>query len=476
MKIFRYTLSMLLLTGLLAISCQNNDYELGEKLDRSDIQFEVIQDFDADAGGNTVILINNTPETVSIWDYGTGRSNRAVDTVRYAFKGDYTIKFSASTAGGVVEMDPVDITVTDDNLNYVSDPLWEALSGGVGNSKTWYLDLDADGVSKYFEGPQYFYGPDMGWLEGGGSWDGGDTGCYGGDDTTCWNWNPDWAGNQWLAPAGDYGSITFSLDGGPFVTAEHLMIPSRGTESGTYFLDQDAKTLNLVDVGILHQEGNENCVDNWGSIRIFSLTEDYMQLGVVRKTSCDPNPAYLVYNFISKEYSDNWVPEETIPEPDEGFDPSFAPGELLGMLTGGAGSGRTWTMDATGNPIDWIAGGNGWTTSHADTRDWGWNDSWDAAVDGAWIRFDQFGGTLNYVRYQNGEETTGTFSIEEDTNKITLEGNTLLQNDESELNSTANVITVVKAYGDEYTEKGIWFGTSYDESKDEWFAFHYVIP
>ena len=474
MKLFRYILSISLLTGLLFTSCQNNDYELGEKLDASDIHFEVIQDFDADAGGNTVILINNTPETVSIWDYGTGRSNRAIDTVRYAFKGEYTIKFSASTAGGVVEMDPVNITVKDDNLNYVSDPLWNALSGGVGKSKTWYLDLDADGVSKYFDGPQYFYGTDNGWLAEGGSWDGGDTGCYA-EDGDCWNWNPDWAGNQWLAPAGDYGSITFSLDGGPFVTAEHLMIPSRGTESGTYFLDQNAKTLNLIDVAILHQESNESCVDNWGSIRIFSLTEETMQLGVLRKASCD-GAAYLVYNFISKEYSDNWQPEETIPELDEGFDPSFAPGELLNMLTGGAGSGRTWTVDADGNPIDWIAGGNGWTASWESSYDWGWNDSWNAAVHGAWIRFDQFGGTLNYTRYQNNVQTTGTFSINEETNEVTLEGETLLQNPDSELNSTASVITVVKAYGDEFAEKGIWFGTSYDESKDEWFAFHYVIP
>src|SRR5690606_36607896 len=87
-----------------------------------------------------VILTNKTPGVVLTWDYGTGRSNKKTETVKYAFKGDYTIKVSAVTEGGIVELDPVTVTVTDDNLNYVNDPLWTALTGGVGNTKTWVLD------------------------------------------------------------------------------------------------------------------------------------------------------------------------------------------------------------------------------------------------------------------------------------------------------------------------------------------------
>ena len=36
------------------------------------------------------------------------------------------------------------------------------------------------------------------------------------------------------------------------------------------------------------------------------------------------------------------------------------------------------------------------------------------------------------------------------------------------------MIKVVKAY-DDFESKGIWFGTSYDAGKDEWFVFHYVL-
>jgi hypothetical protein len=44
------------------------------------------------------------------------------------------------------------------------------------------------------------------------------------------------------------------------------------------------------------------------------------------------------------------------------------------------------------------------------------------------------------------------------------------------MNPTTNVIKVVKVFNADFETKGIWFGTSYDESKDEWFVFHYVIP
>jgi hypothetical protein len=44
------------------------------------------------------------------------------------------------------------------------------------------------------------------------------------------------------------------------------------------------------------------------------------------------------------------------------------------------------------------------------------------------------------------------------------------------MSPTTNVIKVVKAFKTDYLQKGIWFGTSYDATKDEWFVFHYIIP
>src|SRR5690606_21547469 len=148
MNLKRINIGLIISTMMLIISCQKNEYELVDPLDKSQIQFEVVQDFDADAGGNTVILKNNTPETISMWDYQTGKSTRQQDTVRYAFKGDYTIKFSTVTGGGIVEVDSVKVSVTENNLNYVADPMWNYISGGVGHEKTWVLDTDG----LFFEG------------------------------------------------------------------------------------------------------------------------------------------------------------------------------------------------------------------------------------------------------------------------------------------------------------------------------------
>ena len=466
MKSIKGVLSFLLVLGLVFTACQPDEYNLGKTLDPSEIDYEIIQDYDIDPGGNTVILKFDTPGATPVWNYGTGRSTQAVDTVRFAFQGEYAIDLNVITPGGVVDLEPVTVTVTEDNLSYINDPLWTNLTGGVGESKTWYLDLDENGESIYFAGPLYFYGTDNGWLEG------GTDGCYeeGGD---CWNWQPDWAGNQWLMPAGDYGSMTFSLEGGPFVTVDHNMLPGLGEQTGTFYLDRNSHTLTLTDVELLHNESNDACVDNWGDIRIFSLTEDTMQLGVLRRDDCD-GAAMLVYNFVSEEYKDNYVPVVEEPTIDEGFDPEFAPGELLQMLTGGPSSGRYWELDATGNPVDWIAGGIGWTENADSSREWGWNADWDTLAENSWIRFDQWG-DQTYTRYQNGVETSGTFTINEETNEIILkEGMTLPGVEGNWMSPATNVIKVVKAY-DDFATKGIWFGTSYDAAKDEWLVFHYVL-
>ncbi|MCC9137587.1 hypothetical protein ACFSKU_09565 [Pontibacter silvestris] len=476
MKNFKLLFYLLLAPVLFMASCQDDDYELGRMLDRSEIHYKVVQDYETDPGGNTVIMINETPGTVSMWDYGTGRSTRTIDTVHFAFQGEYVIKFSAMTAGGVVEMDPVTIQVTEDNLNYVNDPLWIALTGGPGNEKDWVLDTEG----KYFSGPISFYGVDNGWLAGGESWADGaeETGCYGSD---CWTWAP---GLSDIYPnimaEGDYGVMTFNLIGGPNFSATK---PMEGgiTQTGTYSLNVNEKTLTINDASILRgykpSKNGISGISDWTNYTVLALDENILRLGVIRDKDVDgEGPAMLVYNFISKEYSDNWVPSGPAPD-DEGFDPEFAPGELLTMLAGGPSSGRVWQLDAAGNPVDWIAGGNGWTTSSDDSRDWGWNDSWDEVAESSWIRFDRFGGTQNYTRSQNGVTTTGTFTINEEENTIVLGGNnTLIQNQNSSLSPTTSTIKVVKAFPGEYENKGIWFGTSYDEAKDEWFAFHYIIP
>ncbi len=475
MKNLSSVLTWIVLIGLSGIlSCKKSDPQLAAIPSASEVKFDVVQDFSIDEGGNTVILINQTPEAVPMWDYGTGKSTRQQDTVRFAFAGDYIIKFSAATGGGIVSKDPVTITVTKDNLNYVNDPLWTLLAGGVGNEKTWMLDGNEHGDKKFYTSPIYFVGMDnaMGTKSADGSIVEWKQVCSNPDGPNCWTYGPNYTSDTWAAEQRDYGTMTFNLKNGPFMITDHKGVAGYTTESGTYFLDANTLTLTTTGATPLFVSYTPNDVVGLNSWRILSLTENTMQLAVKNKTKDE----YQVLNYISKTYSDNWTPPAPPPaKPDEGFDPVFAPGELLNTLTGGINAGRFWQLDVDGNPVDWITNGNGWTESKSSSFDWGWNDTWDAAVNNAWIRFDNIGGN-NYTRFQNGATTTGTFTINEATNEITLVGNTLLQNTDSWMSPTANVIKVVKAFGEDYRTKGIWFGTAFDAGKNEWLAFHYVIP
>lgn len=450
----------ILMLGVLGffLSCSNQEKELGDKLDPSELNFTIEQDFSIDEGGNTVILKNMTPSTVPVWDYGTGRSNKAIDTIRYAFAGEYIIKFSAVTAGGVVEAEPVVIAVTQNNLNYVSDPMWTFLSGGVGNAKSWIIDNGAYGMAP---GALAYADPST-VLE------------Y---DNFTPNWEPDGLPPGSTDEDMNWGStMTFSLDGGPFMTVRDAS--GNVIESGTYFLDKDAKTLSTTDATILRADNYTANASNWNDdLKILTLNENQLRIAILRTN--DEGEWWYIWNYVSKEYADNYVPVETVPVYDEGFDPTFAPGELVQMLTGGYGAGRMWVLDANGNPVDWIINGAGWTADASGSYSWGWDDDWAEIAGNSWIRFDQYGGTLNYTRNQSGVESSGSFSIEEDAesgmSQIVLAGDTLIQNPGHWMNPSTNTITVVKAFNQSFETKGIWFGTSYNPDSKEWLAFHYVI-
>jgi hypothetical protein len=278
-------LLLLFLPVLLLVSCKKDEHTLGKILDKSEIKFQVTQDLAVDAGGNTVILKNMTPGTISMWDYGTGTSTRMTDTVRFAFQGNYTIKFSAATDGGIVQMDSVVVKVTKENLSYVTDQMWFDISGGPGKQKAWVLDTEG----KSFAGPMTFFDPT--------------------NFNTVW-----WDAGQGIYPdnmaKGDYGVMTFSLVGGPYFNA---VKPMEGniTQSGTYSLNLAKKRLTITGGTILRgYKPAKNGISgiNWTYYEIIALTANTMRLGVYRDKDVDgEGNALLVYNFISKDYSDTYV-------------------------------------------------------------------------------------------------------------------------------------------------------------------------
>jgi hypothetical protein len=303
MKLYIKIFSMLILS-LLFSACKKDEHSIGRVLDKSEIQYAVTQDLKADAGGNTVIMKNLTSGTISMWDYGTGTSRRMIDTVKFAFKGDYVIKLSVLSGGLVVKLDSVVVKVTQDNLNYVNDPLWTALSGGVGNEKEWVLDTEGT----HFGGPLTYYGVNIGWLKEGGPWASGafSTGCYGGD---CWTWGPGAADifQGGTMAKGDYGVMTFGLKGTASFKAVKPM-ENGVTQVGTYFLNVSTKMLTINSGSILRgykpAKNGLAGISNWTTYKVISLDENTLQLGVIRDKDVDgEGQAMITYNFISKKFA-----------------------------------------------------------------------------------------------------------------------------------------------------------------------------
>lgn len=303
--------TLLPLLALLITSCTPEEYMLGAVDVTPDELVEGIAfKIEHDANNPNIVYLKSLmgPEYTPVWSHPQGRSQDATVTLKIPFAGTYDVQFGVMTRGGVVYGDTVQFVVDDMYADFVSDPMWALLSGGSGQEKTWYLDLDAEALSRAFIGPLYFYGTNDSWFsvtEGI---------AVGGDS---WNWNPDYKGNSWLMTAADFGSMTFSLKGGAFVSVNHLTIPARGIENGNYMIDTDNYTMRMQGASPLHDSGRDGVVIDWGDIKILSLTENTMQLGVLRDAVLSGEGAcLLVYNYISKDYRDNWTPGETAePEP-----------------------------------------------------------------------------------------------------------------------------------------------------------------
>lgn len=390
MNRIKITLGIFLTAFLFMVACQDDDHELGAKLDKSEVTYTVTQDFVEDPGGNTVVMVNSTPGTVSIWDFGTGRSNNAKDTVRFAFKGTYVIKLSVMTAGGVVEMDPVTVEVTEDNLEYVNDPLWTFLTGGVGNSKTWILD---NGKYGYAPGPLSYADPNT--------------------TQEFQNYKPNWEPTNMGHTEADLAAeMTFSLDGGPFLTT---VKPNEegGDESGTYSLNTDSHTLTTTDATIIRMASFIPNATNWTSdLKILELTETQLRIAVMRTNS--EGPWWYIFNFVEKEYAENYVPE-FVP------DPNFDHGDQMFILAGN--SSTTWKLD-TQTPFNWVdLNGNflnPWN-SMADYPGWtGFDANAVANFDNARLTFYKTGDVI--FNEDNGTVHTGTISLNATKNQIVFNG------------------------------------------------------
>lgn len=263
-------------------ACTPDEFELQAPLDKSAVKFSVTADTQ---NPNKFYLKSETPGAQPYWVTPVGTSIKLNDTITIPFAGDYEIQYSVESPGGLVTADPYTFTVTTVDEDFVSDPMWTNLTGGIGNSKTWVLDVDADAKSKYFSGPVYFAG--VGYS---------------------WEWDAGWA--SWIMPAADYGTMTFDLIGNANFTSDNKTLPE-GLKTGKFMLYPGTSELITYGAEFIHDKyynpdgspGSVGCrVDNWSAkVLIKELDADHMQLIQVG----DNGGIWFFYNYISKDYYDS---------------------------------------------------------------------------------------------------------------------------------------------------------------------------
>ena len=257
-------------SALLYASCTPDKYELGKLANKTDLKFTIAP---SSKNPNDIVLTSQTPNADPMWVTPYGQSIRLVDTINVPFPGTYKFVYGAESPGGFTQPDTTSITITSLDQNAVNKPMWISLTGGYGKSKTWVLDLDAAGVSKYFAGSFYFGG-------------------------TGWEWDPAFKDIGWAGvSAGDYGTMTFDLIGDAHFTSDNKMFPDL-SGTGKFMLYTATNELATVGAQVLHDKAQGGQVANWNArMKIKTLDDDHMQLIALK----DANN-WLIYNYITLDY------------------------------------------------------------------------------------------------------------------------------------------------------------------------------
>ncbi|MDD4534187.1 MAG: hypothetical protein WCS15_03300 [Prevotella sp.] len=296
-------IAMLML--LVANGCTPDEYSLGEK----DYTPEQLAEGSAytiehDASNPNIVYVKSlVPSSYQVlWESPQGRTQGSDLTLKIPFAGNYKVRMGVQTRGGIVYGPEATFTIDNFYAGFIDDPLWNTLTGGAGNSKKWYLDVDETSTCRYFAGPMYFYGTADNWNSVMlGEKIGGDS----------WNWSADWAGNgSWLfgsTGAMDYGYMEFGLSGNATVKVVDNAVGK--TYNGTFQLNTEKHTISMTDAPVLHDPSHDAIVTKWGEARILSMDNDHLQLAVLRDNSSE-GPCLLSFNFISEDYKKNWTPKK----------------------------------------------------------------------------------------------------------------------------------------------------------------------
>lgn len=347
-KAFKYLSYMLVGAACAgaAWSCTDETYSIPEpNITPAELVEGVAFTVDHDADNPNIIHLKSLmPAEYQIaWVTPQGRKTGKEASLSIPFDGDYQVQMGVDTRGGYVWSEPYTFTIQDFCADFVDHYLWRRLSGGVGQSKTWQLDLEVlseaeaasanldmntwaktvkDGVNYYVKsafwmGPHWYWNSNYTWdhLHAAAETESTYANYIDSDpwdkttainpetvpedasgDGADWYWAADFAGNNWMCSPKNYGYITFDLINGANVTITDA--DGNVVGKGTYMLDTDAHTIAFSDCYPLESDNQGTHVRDF---KLFYLSDYAMQI-----MPDLPNVNATSLNYVTKDYFESY--------------------------------------------------------------------------------------------------------------------------------------------------------------------------
>ena len=436
---------VVLLVGIVS-ACTPDSYDLEAPDVASEdlvegIAFSITHDAE---NPNIVYLKSLMPASYQVcWEHPQGRAQGPEVTLQMPFEGEYEVRFGVETRGGVVYGPTATFTVDSFYAGFVNDDLWTYLTGGVDQEKVWVFDNGSYG----------FAAGEMTYADPSG--------------TVTWNnWTANW--DPGVGHTGDdaiwESTMTFNLKGGANVTVSNSS--SGETQTGTFMLNTDTHTITFTDCDLLHTPGWTDRSTNWRrDLQLLELDENHLRIGVMRDNS--EGPWWLIWNFVSKEYADNYMPEDQ-PDPEPAL-----PDGWKDMVSEVVTSEIKWTMSPD-VPFDW-ANLDGSLMNNFTAGNY---PDWATVVDG----LENLSMTLNSAdmtytfEMPDGTSTTGTYTLDEDgiytfdagVPTYHIGGADIMFGATAE--NQLRILSIETAGG---TVMGLWLGKR-STDKDEYQAYHFI--
>ncbi|MCC8186231.1 MAG: hypothetical protein LIP08_01630 [Bacteroides sp.] len=457
-KIYTILSLMIVAVTISFSSCTPDSYDLGaEGVSPGDLVEGIAFTVTHDTENPNIVYLKSLmgSQYTPVWIHPQGYSEAEEVTLKMPFDGTYDVVFGVQTRGEIVYGDTVQFTIAEFYPDFVSDDLWTYLTGGVGHSKTWIFDNGNYGLAS---GELSFQDPGDG-------------------APTMSNFSPNWEPG-----AGHTGDdniwdsyMTFTLDGGAFVEVHNA---GWKDESGTFMLNVDDGTLSLVDASIPHPESWDANSSNWrNNLNVVALTENQLRIAVFRDTSSEGEWWY-VWNFVSKEYADNYVPSD-----DPILDIDGDPNDILSTS-----NTKSWVLSLD-SPYDWMTLEGDLMNEFATADDYnnGWVAYEEDKLENVQLVFTGTGvNTGTYILTDSeGNEVEGDYTIDSKNDIKFSEGfdfvisrhqydgwESVMSMSTTSDNKLRIVKTVTNAVG---TVTEMYLGKRDEEGANQYMVYHFVL-